>query len=263
MRPHSTEWYQRLSTLQQGYYYPWASRIASGNGEDAYVDLVQQHLNPTVDLLDVACGHGVLTLEFARHSRSALGYDLLPSYVEMAQAAAREQGIENAHFICHDSSLSANDGRAVIPAADNSFDLLVCSKGPFHWVEDARRVARDGATMLMLIPDTTPMPAWHDLLPEALQWSVGSDPNWARNAIEPRLNHNGVQLHSWWSFDVPEYFATPEQFYTRLVWGNTPDEKPPYAEVASDLAALFATHGTAEGLALRHRRHLWKAIVAK
>jgi SAM-dependent methyltransferase len=263
MRPHSTEWYQRLSTLQQGYFYPWRSEVASGNGEEAYLALVQQHLDPTVDLLDVACGHGELTLNFARHCRSALGYDVVPNYIEMAQAAARQAGIDNAHFICYDSSIPANNGQAHTPADDNSFDLLLCSKGPFHWVEDARRVARPGATLIMLIPDGIPMPIWHDQLPKPLQWSFGTDTNWARTAIEPRLNRSGIQIHSWWTFDVPEYFTEPEQLYAMLAWGHTADEKPPYAEVAPQLETLFAEYSSADGLMLRHRRYLWKAVVDK
>jgi 23S rRNA (guanine745-N1)-methyltransferase len=263
MRPHSTEWYQRLSTLQAGYYYPWQSHIAPGDGETAYLALVQEHLGPAVDLLDVACGHGALTLQFARHCRSVLGYDLIPSYIGMAQAAARAQDACNATFVCYDSSIPMNYGQAHIPAEENSFDLLVCSKGPFHWVEDARRVARPGATLIMLIADGIPMPEWHDFLPKRLQWSFGNDLHWARNVMEQRLAKSGVPLHSWWSFDVPEYFTEPEQFYTMLVWGHTPDEKPSYAEVAPQLADIFAAYSTAEGLPLRHRRHLWKAIVTK
>lgn len=263
MRPHSTEWYKRLSTLQEGFYYPWHSQVAAGNGEEAYLALVQEHLAPHVDLLDVACGHGTLTLHFARHCHTAFGYDLIPSYIEMAQAAARQQAITNAHFLAFDSSLPANDGQAHIPADDNSFDLLVCSKGPFHWVEDALRVARNGATLIMLIPDGIPMPIWHDLLPDPLQWSFGADPNWARATMEPRLVKSGIPLHSWWSFDVPEQFTEPDQLYARLTWGKSDEEKPPYDEVASQLAAIFADFATPNGLAIRHRRYLWKAIVTK
>lgn len=263
MRSHSTEWYHRLSTLQHGYYYPWQSHVAPGNGEDAYYELVMQHLGPTVDLLDVACGHGALTLEFARHCRSAFGYDLIPSYIEIAQATAREQQIDNVRFVTYNSSIPANNGRAHIQAEDDSFDLLICSKGPFHWVEDARRVARAGATLIMLIPDTRPMPPWHHLLPPALQWSVGTDPNWARNVMEPRLAKSGLSIHSWWSFDVPEYFTEPKELYTMLVWGHTADEKPPYTEVASELETIFAEYATPEGLALRHRRYLWKAVMPR
>lgn len=261
MRPHSTEWYQRLSTLQAGYFYPWRSHVAPGNGEAAYLALVQQHLAPSVDLLDVACGHGALTLQFAPHCRSVFGYDLVDGYIEMAQDAVREQGIHNARFVCYDSSLPANNGQAHIPAEDNSFDLLVCSKGPFHWVEDARRVARPGATLIMLIADTVPMPPWHHLLPQALQWSVGTDPNWARTAIEPRLNQSGIQIHSWWSYDVPEFFTEPEQLYQWRTFGRTAEESPAFEEVAPHLVQIFAEHSNVEGLTIRHRRHLWKAVI--
>jgi len=263
MRPHSTEWYQRLSTLQEGFYYPWRSQLPPHHGEDSYLELVQEYLHPSVDLLDVACGHGALTLQYARHAHSALGYDVVPKYIEMAQASAQQEAITNVRFICHDSSIPANDGQAHIPAEENSFDLLVCSKGPFHWVEDALRVARPGAVMIMLIPDGIPMPPWHHMLPTALQWSFGSDPNWARNAMEPRLAKSGVPLDSWWSFDVPEYFMEPKELYTMLAWGHIASEKPPFDEVEAVLTAIFQKHGGPQGLALRHRRYLWKAVVSK
>jgi SAM-dependent methyltransferase len=261
MRPHSTEWYKRLSTHQAGYFYPWRSQVAPGNGEEAFCALVQQHLAPTVDLLDVACGHGALALQLAPHCRSVFGYDVVESYITMAQETAREQNIHNTRFVCYDSSLPANNGQAHIPADDDSFDLLICSKGPFHWVEDARRVARPGATLIMLIPDTVPMPSWHSLLPQALQWSVGSDPTWARTAIEPRLAKSGLRIHSWWTFDVPEYFTEPEELYAWRTFGRAAEEVPPYTEVATALAQIFAEHRSTEGVAIRHRRHLWKAVV--
>jgi hypothetical protein len=105
------------------------------------------------------------------------------------------------------------------------------------------------------------MPPWHTLLPQALQWSVGTDPNWARTAIEPRLAKSGLYLHSWWTFDVPEVFTEPEELYTRLTWGHTANEVPSFTEVAPHLAQVFAEHSSAQGVTLRHRRHLWKAIV--
>ena len=58
-----------------GYYYPWRSRLGAWNGEDAYLALVRAHLRPDADLLDVACGHGEVTLDLAPLCRSVLGYD--------------------------------------------------------------------------------------------------------------------------------------------------------------------------------------------
>ena len=78
-----------------------------------------------------------------------------------------------------------------LPGADGSYDLLICRRGPFHWVEDARRVARPSATLLMLVPDPRPLPPWNDRLPEILRLSAPADPHWARPAIEKRLAIGG------------------------------------------------------------------------
>lgn len=261
LKPQTPAWYDRLTTLQEGYYYPWHSRLGTWNGEDEYLPLVRQHLRPDADVLDVACGHGEVVLDLAPDCHSILGYDRTAPWIDLAQRAARERSLTNATFICHDSSSEANGGRVRLPASDASFDLLICSKGPFHWIEDARRVARPGAVLLMLVPDTTPLPLWHARLPEALRWQVPADPHWARPAIEGRLNVAGLTLHSWWSFDVPEVFPDPEQMYTWLAWGRTPDEAPPFAEVRSTLEDIFVEYNSPEGVAVRHRRYLWKAIV--
>ena len=44
--PQTAAWYDRLATLQDGYRYPWRSRIGGWHGEDAFLALVQQHLSP-------------------------------------------------------------------------------------------------------------------------------------------------------------------------------------------------------------------------
>ena len=257
----TAEWYDRLATLQQGYYYPWRSRLDAWHGEDAYLALVQQHLRPDADVLDVACGHGEVALDLAPRCRSVLGYDRTAAWIALARQAACQRGLTNATFVCHDSSPEANEGHARLPAPDTAFDLLICSKGPFHWIDDARRVARPGAVLLMLVPDARPLPPWHALLPEALQWTAVSDPHWARPAIEQRLAAVGLALHSWWSFDVPEVFPDTEQLYLWLTFGSTPDEVPAYAEVRPVLERIFAEYGGREGVELRHRRYLWKAVV--
>lgn len=254
-------WYDRLATLQEGYYYPWRSTLPAWNGEDTYLELVGQHVRPNADVLDVACGHGEISLTIAPQAKSVLGYDRTAAWIELAQRAARERGLTNASFVCHDSSPDANGGQARLPAGGESFDVLICSKGPFHWIEDARRVARPGAVLLMLVPDADPLTAWHGLLPESLRWKDAADPHWARPAIEQRLETGRLSLHSWWSFDVLEVFPDPEQLYSWLTFGRTPDEVSSYEEIQSVLEHVFAEHGDSEGVAIRHRRYLWKAIV--
>lgn len=263
MRPraHSPEWYDRLATRQDGYYYRWGSQLAPWNGEDTYLDLVQQHLHPNADVLDAACGHGEVALRIAPHCRSVLGYDRVASWIERAQRTAAQQGLTNATFVCHDSSREANGGQARLPGEAAMFDLLICRRGPFHWMEDARRVARPGATLLMLVPDARPVPPWNDWLPEVLRQVPAADPHWARPSIEQRLAIGKLTLHSWWSFEVPELFPGPVQLYDFLAWGWTPDEVPSFAEIQPTLERIFADYGGADGVVLPHRRYLWKAVV--
>src|SRR5262249_11363294 len=210
--------------------------------------LLAQHLQGNLDVLEVACAQGELALEMAAVVRSVVAYDRAADYIRLAQEAAQERGIRNVTFLRHDSSSQANAGQPHIPAPDASFDLLVCSKGPLHWIEDARRVARPGATLLMLVPDTTPLTPWTALLPEALRWQEADDPNWARPAIEQRLASVQLGMHSWWSFDVPEYFSSLRELYCWRTWGATPDEVPVYADVAAELERIFLKYASFQGL---------------
>jgi SAM-dependent methyltransferase len=259
--PHSPAWYDRLAEHQEGYDYPWQSSLPPFHGEDLFPVMVRQHLAPQMDVLEAACAHGELSLAIAPHCRSVLAYDRVAPWVNRAQQAAAQRGLTNMEFVCHDSSSEANGGQPRLPAADGAFDLLICSRGPFHWILDARRVARPGAILLMLVPDATPITPWHAHLPEALRWQAAPDPNWARPAIEQRLAAIGLELDSWWSFDVPEYFAGPDQLYAWLSWGRAADEVPSLAAVRPTLEAIFRKFGHADGVEKRNRRYIWKAIV--
>lgn|GEM_PF-501573 len=259
--PQSPPWYDRLTTLQKGYYYPWRSILPAWHGEDVFRSLVALHLHATLDVLEVACAQGELSLEMAASVRSVVAYDRTADYIRLAQESARTRGIHNVTFLLHDSSTQANGGQARLPGLDRSFDLLVCSKGPFHWIEDARRVARPGATLLMLVPDATPLTPWNAFLPEALRWQAMDDPNWARSAIEQRLAAVQLSPHSWWSFDVPEIFPTPQELYIWRTWGAAPDEVPAYADVVSDLEHIFQRYAGPQGLEIRRHRYIWKVVI--
>lgn len=260
--PHSPEWYDRLAHMQTGYHYPWQSTLPPYNGEDVYLTMLEEHFSPNIDVLDVACGHGEVALDVAPRCRSVFAYDRIPSYIELAQTAARERGLANATFLCGDSSIAANEGQARIPAEADSFDLLISRRGPLHWLEDAKRVARNGATLLQLNPVILPPPSWNGQLPERLRLPEPGD-YVMRQTVEHRLGLGGLRLHSAWSFEVPEIFAEPAHLYAFLSWGYTPDEVPAYGEVAKIIESIFSEHAGSDGLALRFARLLWKAVVHK
>ena len=258
--PQSAAWYDRLATLQLGYRYTWRSHLDPWHGEDIYRALIHHHLHADIDVLEIACAQGEAALEIASYCRSIVGYDRMAAWITLAQQTAHERGLTNTSFICHDSSAEANGGHVRLPVTAAAFDLLICSKGPFHWIEDARRVARPGAVLIMLVPDATPLTIWTAQLPEPLRWQE-NEPHWARPAIEQRLTEAELSLHSWWRFDIPEIFPNPEELYNWRTWGCTSDEVPSFAEVAPDLERIFRRYRSPRGLEIRRRRYLWKAIV--
>jgi ubiquinone/menaquinone biosynthesis C-methylase UbiE len=262
-QPHTAAWYDRLASLQTGYHYPWKSRLGAWTGEAAYLALVREHLRPDADVLDVACGHGDVALDLAPHCRSILGYDRTTPWIALAQQTARKRGITNATFVCYNSSPGANGGRAHIPATDTSFDLLLCRRGPHHWIADARRVARPGAVLLMLSPNPTPATPWSATLPAPLGWADADNPLWARERIGTLLAPSGLAIDSYWTFVVPEIFPNPGEMYRGRAWGYSTDEVPPFDEVCPLLERIFAEHGGPAGLAVPHSRFLWKATVPR
>jgi SAM-dependent methyltransferase len=259
LKGQTQAWCDRLATMQGGYFYPWKAHLPPHNGEDTYLDLLKQHINPDMDVLEIGCGHGVDALKIATWCKSLLGYDRVQAFLDTATASAHKAGIDNIRYICADSSGKVNNGRVKIPAEDSSFDLLVSRRGPTNWIEDARRVARPGAVLIQLNPNGMPLPAWNNELPPSLRLSPPNDPPLLQT-IEERLHKGGLQLHSYWTFDVPMSFDDPEQLYLFLSFGRSPDEAPAYNQVRQTLSDICMHHSGSQGLEIRRRRLLWKSV---
>jgi 23S rRNA (guanine745-N1)-methyltransferase len=259
LKPHSPEWYDRLATFQRGYYYPWRSTLPPLNGEDMFLSLLHEIVTPTKDVLEVGCGHGELALQIAASCRSLLAYDRMPAYVQIAQAAAAQQQLANLTFVCADSSIAIN-GQARIPAADQSMDVIYSRRGPLHWIDDARRVCRPNAILLQLNPAPTAPPIWNQHLPPPFQLPDFPPPT-MEQTVKQRLTQNGLAIHSCWSFQVPELFATPADFYTFITWGHAPADVPPLTELAPTLDRIFRDYATPAGLEVPFGRFLWQTII--
>jgi SAM-dependent methyltransferase len=269
LTPHSEEWYDWLSKKQKGYFYPGRKIVSAWHGDDNFRALVMDHLKPEMDVFEVACAQGSLSLSMAPHVRSVLAYDAAPEYIALAMQTAEERGITNVKFLVHNARARFNGGQTRLPAEDQSIDLWVNSLGPFHTILDAPRVCRPGAVMLMLVPDGgipsghPPVP-WMDLLPEP--FFKKEDPtrfelNWAYKSICQNLAEVGLRLHSWWDFDVPYYIPDPRELYIGLAWPFMEDEVPSYQEVAPLFEQIFQQYAGPQGLENRWRRSIWKAVI--
>ena len=265
LRPHSKEWYALLASHQSGYHYPWRSRIDARNGEAAYTSLVTEHLTAELHVIDCGCGHGGDALWLASRVRSVVGFDRVGPYLELAEKTRLELGLANVRFVLADSSAAANSGAARLPVPDGSIDLFLSRRGPRSWVADARRAGRPSAVLIQLNPVVGDPPEWNEELPDALrvETATGGRVNDLLEGLLTRLSEAGAKLVAWWAFDVPEWLSSPNDLYTLLAWGRTPSRVPAFEAVRSELEGVFSRHATAEGLAVRHRRFLSKAVFAR
>lgn len=262
-RAHSDSWYDRLASMQEGYYYPWESVVGDRDGETAFIDLVIEHLSPETRVLEVGCGHGDLALELAPHCHSILAYDRVESYIELANRNLRDHAADNVEYRCYDM-LDPSLEAPILPAEADSIDMIIGRRAPLHWIGDARRVCRPGAVLIELNPMEEPIPAWSDKLPRKLHYEnsgrhtgTGS----IHQSVENRLHQAGLRLHSGWSFDVPEFFATPQALYTMLSWGLPATEIPAFEDLEDRLQRIFEANAGPHGIELRHCRFLWKAVI--
>lgn len=143
-----------------GYEGLWGAQLA---GVQAAL-LDNATLQPGEQVLDLACGTGLVTLAAARAvgpSGHALGTDLSGEMVALAEQQARRQGVSNARFTRMDAEQLA--------LADGSVDVVLCSLGlmyvpePQRVLGEARRVLRPGGRLVVSVWGERARCAWAGL----------------------------------------------------------------------------------------------------
>jgi SAM-dependent methyltransferase len=104
--------------------------------------------DPNDDVLDVACGGGLIVCAFAPHVRHATGIDLTPAMLERARALAAEKRLENVAW--HQGDVRS------LPWPDARFDTVV-TRFSFHHFQDPlgvlcemTRVCRPGGRVVVV-----------------------------------------------------------------------------------------------------------------
>ncbi len=106
------------------------------------------HLLPVVDVADIGCGEGYLTVEAARWARSVVGIDRSDEVLERAKALAARRRLTNVQWRKGDL--------AHLPLHDASVDIALLSQALHHAAEpeealaEAVRVLRPGGRLLVL-----------------------------------------------------------------------------------------------------------------
>ncbi len=275
-KAHDLDSWQRDPRIAaRGFTHPWQSTVAAGNGEDAFIELVERYLQPESAVLDLGCGHGEFTLLLAAKCRSIVGIEREPGYLELARELAAEKNAVNVQFFQVNLTGDNEEGRvfAGIPLPDKSIDLFVNRRGPLlcRYLAEALRVARPGALIVGLHPGgNAPAPIWCDLLPEPYQKAVLGRFSFDETAswVTEPLRAAGISDYSLWWLDVPELLGTPHDLYARLdlvarLNMPQPADAPAYQTIEPLLTKIFEQYGTPQGLILRHQRLLWQARLPK
>lgn len=119
-----------------------------------------RHLHPGTRVLDVGCGPGSITLDFAQlvAPGEVIGIERSQTAVEVASAAAEEAGVGNAHFAIGDVYQ--------LDFADDSFDVVHAHQVLQHLsdppaaLREMRRVCRPGGVVAVRDADYSAM-SWY------------------------------------------------------------------------------------------------------
>lgn len=105
-------------------------------------------LLPPLDVADIGCGEGYLTLETARWARRVIGIDQSDEVLERARALAARRRVDNVEWKKGDLSR--------LPLRDESMDVAMLSQSLHHAgdperaVAETTRVLRPGGRVLVL-----------------------------------------------------------------------------------------------------------------
>jgi ubiquinone/menaquinone biosynthesis C-methylase UbiE len=106
---------------------PFAAAPAHADAIERLIEL--SGVGPRDEMLDVACGPGLVACAFARVARHVTGIDITEKMIEQARKLQREKGINNITF----------DLGSVMPLpyADNRFAAVVARYAMHHFLEPA------------------------------------------------------------------------------------------------------------------------------
>jgi SAM-dependent methyltransferase len=214
------------------------------------------HIATDSTVLDVGCGPGTITLDFARRvpEGRVVGVDGSETVLSQAEAAAREAGVGNVGFALGDAY--------ALSYADNTFDVVHAHQllhhldDPVAALREMARVCRPGGVVgvrevdyaaLAWWPETAELDEWLGLFRQVMV-AHGGQPDAGRRLKGWALSA-GLTLRSStasvWCYSSPEAVAW---------WGGSWAERV----VASDLAEHATTLGLAREADLRRLALGWR-----
>ena len=224
------------------------------------VPFIRPHIKPDMTILDIGCGPGSISVDFARHvpQGHVTGIEYTPEPLEQARHLAASEGITNITFQIGDIH--------ALDFPDNSFDIVHVHQvlqhiaDPVQALREMRRVAKPNGGIVaaresaqyVWYPENAGIQSWWDLT-EKLSLAKGCNacPGryihvWAREAgFDPGRIQKGAGT---WCYSSPE---------ERIYWGGSMEERAK----SSGLAKMALEGGLATREELDGMAQGWKAFV--
>jgi ubiquinone/menaquinone biosynthesis C-methylase UbiE len=165
-----------------------ASRTAENSAA-----FVIPHLTPGVSVLDVGCGPGSITCDFAGlvAPGKVTGLDRSPDIIAQATALSAERGVDNVEFLAGNIyDLDFEDETFDVVHAHQVLQHLT---DPVEALREMRRVAKPGGIVAVRDADFHGM-SWYPAIPELDEWMDLYQRIARRNGAEPDA---GRRLVSW------------------------------------------------------------------
>ncbi|HJV34915.1 class I SAM-dependent methyltransferase [Geomonas sp.] len=118
-----------------------------GHYDALQVLIAMSEVSASDQVLDVACGPGIVACEFARHAESVTGIDITPAMIEQAAKRQQEAALTNLAWLVGDA--------LPLPFPDDAFSLVVTRYSFHHLLSPAQalremiRVCRPGGRVLV------------------------------------------------------------------------------------------------------------------
>jgi ubiquinone/menaquinone biosynthesis C-methylase UbiE len=201
---------------------------------------VLPHLTPASSVLDVGCGPGTITCDFAGlvAPGKVTGLDRSPDIIAQAQALAVEREVPNVEFVSGNIyDLDFEDGTFDVVHAHQVLQHLT---DPVEALREMRRVAKPGGIVAVRDADFHGM-SWYPAIPELDEWMelyqrftdvAPTSSNWLYATSQQRRWQARVWgervLHSAFAEQALEYgFANPADLARISAgwhrWGSTDD----------------------------------------
>ena len=112
-------WFEELADHMGEAYLRYS--FTKGTVQEVEFLIRELDLGPSMSILDVGCGPGRHSLEFARRGFRVTGVDISKTFISIAHAAAQRESLADVHFVVGDARDSSS---LATPSAP--FDRVVC-----------------------------------------------------------------------------------------------------------------------------------------